>query len=79
MKSGIRSVVALLIFLSVLLLFVGSHSKALGLFLGPGLYLIGCAVVLVKTLTKKPGDSYSRLGWGNSAIRSPEQLATLVT
>ena len=51
--------------LSVLMLLVGSHSMALDLFLGPGLYLIGSAVVLVKTLTRKPGDSYSRLGWGN--------------
>ena len=71
MKSGIRNVVALLIFLSVLMLLVGSHSKALDLFLGLGLYVIGSAVVLLKTLTEKPGDSYSRLGWGNQLSALP--------
>jgi hypothetical protein len=65
MKSAMRNLIALVVFLLVLTLLVGSRSRSLGLALGLGFYGIASTIILIRTYRRKGGDSYLHQGWGN--------------
>jgi len=65
MKSAMRNLLTLAIFLGVLTLITGSRSRSLGLVLGLGFYGIASTIILIRTYRRKAGDSYLRQGWGN--------------
>ena len=68
MKSGIRKAIVFLSFIGVLAVLLALHSKELNRFSS---YLIGAfgllasITVVIRTVARRPGMSYSHLGWGN--------------
>jgi hypothetical protein len=72
---GIRKTAGFLIFLSVLALLLGWHSKGPDrflVFLIPAVYLAASVIILCKTLARKSGSSYSRAGWGSELSALPD-------